>query len=249
MISAADARAIELATLAATPPRERVEDDGWILAANGGAMGRANSVTPLFGGVDPIDAKIDRAIAFYRARGLGPAFRVSRFARPEGLSERLAARGFHQDADTSVETADAKDVAAIEAPLHEVVRTSAPSPDWLDVFLASSDEPATLQKLRLETLARAETSAFYSVRIDGQIAAVGVGAVDPSGFAGMHGMRTIQAARRTGCARAIVRAAALSALAQGATRLFLQVEVANAPARALYRALGFAQAYTYAYWR
>ena len=249
MISAADARAIELATLAATPPRERVEDDGWILAANGGAIGRANSVTPLFAGVDPIDAKIDRAVAFYRTRGLGPAFRVSRFARPEGLSERLAALGFVKDADTSVETAEARDVAAIEAPSHEVVRTSAPGPDWLDVFLASSDEPATVQKLRLETLARAETSGFYSVRIDERIVAVGVGAVDPSGFAGMHGMRTIQAARRTGCARAIVRAAAHSALAQGATRLFLQVEVANAPARALYRALGFAQAYTYAYWR
>jgi ribosomal protein S18 acetylase RimI-like enzyme len=113
----------------------------------------------------------------------------------------------------------------------------------------AGDEPATLQKLRLETLARAETSAFYSVRIDGRIAAVGVGAVDASGFAGMHGMRTVQTARRLGCARAIVRAAAQSAVAQGATRLYLQVEVANAPARELYRALGFAQAYTYAYWR
>ena len=249
MISAADARALELATLAAVPPRERVDDDGWLLGANSGAIGRANSVTPLHAGVDPLDAKIDRAIAFYRQRGLAPTFRVSPFARPEGLAARLAQRGFTADQETAVETADVEEVLAQGAPAHAVRRDVAPSADWLDVFLAASADAESLQRLRLETLRRATASAFYSVEIDGRIAAVGVGAVDESGWAGMHGMRTAPAARRKGCARSIVLAAAASARAQGASRLYLQVEQDNAPARALYRRLGFAQAYTYRYWR
>lgn len=249
MISAADARAIERATLAAVPPRELLDDDGWLLAANAGAIGRANSVTPLLAGVDDLDAKIDRAIAFYRQRGLTPTFRVSPFARPEGLAARLAARGFKADEETAVETADVEDVLAAGAPAHEVRRDTAPSAEWLAVFLSASAEPEALQRLRLETLRRATQSAFYSVEREGVILAVGVGAVDESGWAGMHGMRTTPGARRQGCARAIVLAAARSAQAQGAGRLYLQVETNNAPARALYGQLGFAQAYSYAYWR
>lgn len=249
MISAADARAIERATLAAVPPRELLDDDGWLLAANSGAMGRANSVTPLHAGVDPLDAKIDRAIAFYRARGLTPTFRVSPFARPEDLAARLALRGFLADEETAVETADVEDVLSAGGPAHDVRRDTTPGADWLAVFLSASHEPEPLQRLRLETLRRATHSAFYSVILDGEIVAVGVGAVDESGWAGMHGMRTTPAARRRGCARAIVIAAARAAQTQGAGRLYLQVEAGNAPARALYRQLGFAQAYTYAYWR
>jgi len=254
MISAADARAIEQATLRAVPPRELVEDDGWLLAANAGAIGRANSVTPLWAGVDPIADKIARAAAFYRARGLQPCLRVSRFARPEGLTDALAAHGFTPDQETAVETATIADVleagqAFAQDPSLSVRREDAPSDDWLAVFLAASADPEPLQRLRLETLRRAAGAGYYSVQRDGAIVAVGVGITDETGWAGMHGMRTIPAARRLGCARAVVLHAAATARQAGADRLYLQVESANEPARALYRALGFAQAYTYSYWR
>jgi GNAT superfamily N-acetyltransferase len=199
--------------------------------------------------VDDLDVKIDRAVAFYRQRGLTPAFRVSPFARPATLAARLAERGFSAGEETAVETADVQDVLAAGAPPHDVRRDASPSAGWLDVFLSASAEPESLQRLRLETLRRASHSAFYSVMVDGSIASVGVGAVDDSGWAGMHGMRSAPHARRLGCARAIVHAAARSAQAQKADRLYLQVEVGNIPARALYRAFGFSQAYSYAYWR
>jgi len=84
---------------------------------------------------------------------------------------------------------------------------------------------------------------------EGRVVAVGVGAAHESGWAGMHGMRTAPDARRRGCAQAIVVAAAAVAHAAGARGLYLQVDAGNAAARALYRKLGFAEAYSYAYWR
>jgi [ribosomal protein S18]-alanine N-acetyltransferase len=49
------------------------------------------------------------------------------------------------------------------------------------------------------------------------------------------------AVRRCGVGAALLRAAAAGAAARGATALFLEVSAANAPARALYAAAGFAE--------
>lgn len=49
----------------------------------------------------------------------------------------------------------------------------------------------------------------------------------------------LPAARGTGAARAMIADAAADAAARGATRLFLEVSVNNAPARGLYTASGF----------
>jgi ribosomal-protein-alanine N-acetyltransferase len=53
---------------------------------------------------------------------------------------------------------------------------------------------------------------------------------------------TAKLTRRNGLARALVRAAAAEAHTRGAKEIFLEVAADNAPALALYRALGFAQA-------
>ncbi len=54
-------------------------------------------------------------------------------------------------------------------------------------------------------------------------------------------LATAPAARRSGCARALVRAAARNAEALGATEMFLEVAVNNQAAVALYKGLGFAE--------
>jgi [ribosomal protein S18]-alanine N-acetyltransferase len=56
------------------------------------------------------------------------------------------------------------------------------------------------------------------------------------------GVRT--QARRAGLGTALVRAAAATALAEGAKTLFLEVGITNAAARALYAGLGFREAGT-----
>jgi GNAT superfamily N-acetyltransferase len=52
-------------------------------------------------------------------------------------------------------------------------------------------------------------------------------------------MATLAAARRQGCARAILSAIEAWAAAQGGTHLYLQAEAANAAAIPLYEAVGF----------
>ena len=67
------------------------------------------------------------------------------------------------------------------------------------------------------------------------------------GWAGLFCMRTAPRFRRRGAARAILRAAAEAAATLGGWQIYLQVEVANQPAIALYTAAGFAPAYGYHY--
>jgi ribosomal-protein-alanine N-acetyltransferase len=55
-------------------------------------------------------------------------------------------------------------------------------------------------------------------------------------------LATLPAAQRKGLAHALVRKAAAEAFGRGARVIFLEVSVANVPARALYAALGFEEA-------
>ena len=67
------------------------------------------------------------------------------------------------------------------------------------------------------------------------------------GWAGVFGMATVPAARRTGAARAVLGALAAWAAERGAVGLYLQVEGDNAPALRLYESAGFAEAARYSY--
>jgi ribosomal protein S18 acetylase RimI-like enzyme len=53
--------------------------------------------------------------------------------------------------------------------------------------------------------------------------------------------------RRQGLGAAITSAACLAAAERGFSRVFLQVEEGNAPARALYKRLGFRDSHRYHY--
>jgi GNAT superfamily N-acetyltransferase len=82
--------------------------------------------------------------------------------------------------------------------------------------------------------------------VGGRPAGVGFGVVD-RGWLGVFGMATDPGLRRRGIATAVVGALARAGVEAGATRAYLQVEVDNAPALALYRRLGFAPSHRYHY--
>ncbi len=66
---------------------------------------------------------------------------------------------------------------------------------------------------------------------------------------GIFDLQTESGAQRKGLGRTILGSLLAWGAGLGAERAFLQVEVANIPARALYESVGFELAYTYAYWR
>jgi GNAT superfamily N-acetyltransferase len=247
VIDPADVEAIERATFRALPPLVLEEDDGWLLAANAGAVGRANSVVPLRAGRDPLDRKLDRAFAFFAEAGLPACVRVSDFARPDGMQAALAARGLAPEQPTDVLVAPVGQVAAALAGVEPADLRREADEAWRAVFLGSGFDPVE-GGLRAATLARAEDAVYAEVRADGETVAIGAAAAD-GGWAGLHGMRTVLARRREGLALRVLAALVGEIGRRGVKRLFLQVEQANAPARALYARIGFAPAYAYAYWR
>jgi GNAT superfamily N-acetyltransferase len=102
-----------------------------------------------------------------------------------------------------------------------------------------------------DLLARVPAPAAYAAVLGGTgardgIVAVGRTVVD-GGWAGVFGMATVPAARRSGAATAVLGALADWAADRGAEGLYLQVERDNRPARRLYAAAGFTPVAAYHY--
>ena len=72
-------------------------------------------------------------------------------------------------------------------------------------------------------------------------------AVDEGGRVGLFDIVTLPQARRQGAARRLVEALLAWGQAAGAREAYLQVMAANSAAIALYRSLGFVEAYRYHY--
>ena len=236
--------AIERATFAAVPPQALRELPGWLLGLDDGTVGRAHSAVPLRHQSAPA-LPLQRIEAAYAERRLQAVFRLPSSPAFDVAARALARVGYTPRQPTEAQFAPLSDVAQLQG--HAVALAAQPDAAWVRLFLGEGTSAQDAAS-RLAILRRAEASIYASVRIDGELAAVGVGCV-AHGWCGMHGMRTAAGWRGRGCAGAILGALARQAIAAGATLAFLQVEQANAPAQAVYRRAGFAVAWQYAYWR
>lgn len=230
-------RAIEHRAFRAWPAGTVREESGWLLRHTPGvSRRRSNSAVPLSG------ASIEHLETFYRARDrpvmvqLGPAHAA--------LDARLAARGYRIDAPTSVLTACTADVVAATGA--GSASLSERADDWLETF-AELDEHTDSALVGEKVISRiAAPAAFVRVTREGRAAGMGLFAAD-AGWAGVFAMATHPEHRGQGIATAVLGTGARWAQEQGATRLYLQVEDDNAPARALYTGAGFVRSHGYHY--
>ncbi|HZW71927.1 MAG TPA: GNAT family N-acetyltransferase [Caldimonas sp.] len=214
------------------------ELDGWRLRFAHGITGRANSVWPNGGGVLPLEEKLDRAEAWFRARGLAVLFQLTDAAQPDGLEDALAGRGYElRGVPVSVEIAQLDEVLARTSGDAEVSDDFDDA--WLGLWAGSRgfENRAAARALLLQG-----DAAFARI---GDVA-VGRG-VAARGWLGITSMVTRPEARRQGHARAIVHALARWARERGCTDAMLQVESTNAPARTLYASTGFVPHHEYHY--
>jgi GNAT superfamily N-acetyltransferase len=215
---------------------------GWRLRFSGGAGRRANSVLPNAeaGGLG-LDERIALAERFYAGRGWPARFQLSPAARPAGLDDALAARGYAVEARSEVHVAALAEVLArSDAGADGAAVLETPDPEWLAAWPGGSPLAADL-------LGRIGPPAAYALlRRDGEPVAVGR-AVAERGWLGVFGMATRPEARRTGAATAILGALARWGVAAGAERAYLQVEAGNDPALALYAGAGFRLHHRYLY--
>lgn len=223
----------------ALPARERVDVDGWWLRSDDeGVVNRANSVWAGASGVLPVQDKVRVAEAWYVARGRRPRFQLSPASLPARLSDVLAARGYRFEGSVVVSVVD---LGPPHAAFDDVLLTETATPEWRVAHAATV--PAGEVGARHRLAAAAPGPKRYAT-IDGS--ACGLAVVDDE-LVGLFNVATVPGERRSGRATRITGALLAWAAAQGVTRAYLQVAVANGAARALYASLGFRDAYTYVY--
>ncbi len=242
----AEVEAIDRATVAALAPRIVIEDDGWLVCADDGKINRANSVTPLGLGSDPLADKIRRVEAFYARQELPSAFRISDRPPLDDLRRALETRGYEPRLPTLVQLGEVSGLlGCLDDPPGEV--SDRTDDAWAAAFGGEGFDPEDAAS-RVRALSRSPGAVYGSVREDGETLAVGAISFG-LGWAGIHGMRTARAHRGRGLARRVLVALARAARERGVERLYLQVERDNAPACALYRRAGFRPGWSYAHWR
>lgn len=231
--------------LAATWPAESSEIVGpWWAQSAPGAGRRVCSVWPLIRGADALAAGLGAATAWQAARGLDALLQL-----PDGLDlpSVSAATGWASEGATAILSADAAAVAARS-------RRGAGFPYLIEVTapLGALDEvwaEGGIGGARRAVIARAEgIGRIWAARLDSRLAgAAFVGRVGDR--AAIQALHVAPWARRRGAAHDLMVACAGWAAAAGADRLVWSVERDNAPALALYAALGAVEIGGYRYWR
>ena len=235
---------------------ERVAAQGWrgteveplgewsLRAGGGGFSSRAHSALAVGDAGRPLPEAVAAVEEWYTARGLRPVVQLpGRQARP--VDAALARAGWDPpDSETLVLTTplDAEE----PGPLGPVALDPVPDDAWLATARRAGEQ---LPPQALTVLTQAERVAFASVRADdGEVLGFARGVLVDD-WLGISTVGVAESARRGGLATSLTRALQSWAVDDGARWCYLQVVAANAPARVLYRRLGFIEHHRYHYRR
>ena len=258
----AEARLVEAST-AAQLDLERVAAEGWrpaqtewiggwLMRADHGWTGRANSALPLRAPGRPMAEMVAATVDWYARRGLPARIHVPMPARRllEGFLADTPFRERHEVPETGAWHAGPWiDVLTgrldhMPARLSDgVTIASTPDADWLALCC-----DGTVPGSGVALLARHEQVAFVKVHAAGEVVGIVRGAVDEQ-WLGVTALEVAVARRGQGHGRAAMAAVVAWAKAEhGATHGYLQVDAANTAAAALYGALGWWPHHAYRYW-
>jgi GNAT superfamily N-acetyltransferase len=223
----------------------------WLLRAADGFTGRANSALPLGDPGLPLEAALAEVTRWYRARDLPPMIAVptpiAADSPGQELDRQLSRRMWAtRSGPAFVMLADLPLAArAAEFPAGRDVQVSRePDDAWAARYHYRGQDH--LPPVARQVLTSAEEQSFVSIRDSGTVLAIARLSV-AGGWAGLTAVEVHPGHRRQGLGVAITAAAAQEAARRGVSRLFLQVEVDNAPAQALYTGLGFRFSHRYHY--
>lgn len=237
--------AIERHSARAWPAPIVIAHHGWEMRfAPNSSSKRVNSLNP----VQPEAGQFKTVLQSYldecAARNVKGHVRLLPLAR-EDERAILNAAGIEGTGATSVEM-----IESFAAPHRDqdVVVSGTVTDAWLDAYTgahAYAPEERAAVKAILETVSH--EMGFAHLYENGVPVAAGRTAII-DGMAGFYQIATAPDQRRKGHARRIMTALMGFAAGQGARQGYLQVEMRNTPAKALYASLGFKSLYIYDYW-
>lgn len=237
---------IEDAGLNASAPTQQRVLDGWLLRFSPGKAKRARCINALAAGRLPLAEKLALCEQAYVEAALPMIVRVTPFSEPAALDEVLAAAGLRRFDDTRVMVLP--DLQALDdAPPAPITLQAVSGDGYAEAIGQLRDSPAAQRTAHAERLRHAPVPyRGFLVRRDGETLVCGQ-YVAEADMVGLYDVFTAPAARGQGLAGALCHALLRRARDEGARRAYLQVEGDNHAARAVYRRLGFADAYAYHY--
>jgi GNAT superfamily N-acetyltransferase len=244
-VNAALPRRVEEASLNAWPAMQQILLDGWLLRFSRGFTKRANSIVPLYPGLQPLQDTLAEKVRYcenlYAREQLQTIFRLTSIADPRHLDSYLQTRGYAYEEPTQVLGATLVDFAS--APGFRLLAID----EWLAVYARLTDMPIAAQSLHGAILAGIQgRCAFAVLHVEGKPVACGLGVVEQD-LLGLFDIVTHPDHRRAGHATAVVKSLFTWGLAEGAVNGYLQMVADNQPAQILYENLGFELLYEYWY--
>ena len=236
---------VEAVCTAARPALHREIFDGWAMGRTGGRMRQANCVNPLRGLRGDPGAAIGRGERFYEACGQVPLFRVPTIAdEMDGELDRL---GYDTEGQT---TTLFRPLEMRGGPDADTELRPQPDEAWLAVRQRTSgEEPSDHEAYAAMVRSVALPKMFAATRVGDTAASIAYGVV-ADGLLAVEGVATDTRFRGQGLARRTLQTLIAWASDAGAPAACLQVQMDNAPARALYASLGFErELYRYHYRR
>lgn len=232
---------------ASAPPQQRWVD-GWLLRYSPGKARRARCVQAVAAGRLPLDERLALCRAVFDEAGLPMLLRITPFSLPAGLDQALADRGYGTLDDTRVMVATEPAARAEPLPPNLQIERLAPAAfaEVVGTLRGSPSGQRAAQAQRL--LASPVPCQGWVLRRPDEPAVLACGQMaTEADLVGLYDVFTAPEERGQGLARLLCSQLLALAVQGGARTAYLQVEADNAPARAVYQRLGFADAYAYHY--
>ena len=239
---------IEDAGLNASAPPQQLWLDGWLVRFSPGKAKRARCVNAVATGRSPIDARLKACDAVFAEAGLPMIVRITPFTLPPDLDALLADQGLNRFDDTRVMA-----LADLSALLNQA--SLPPGAEVHAIGLEAFSQrvgglrgsPLSQRQAHGQRLQNSPVPFHaFEMHMESELVACGQFAIEGP-LVGLYDVFTAQNARGCGYAGALCRHMLQQAHTRGANYAYLQVEGDNHAARAVYRRLGFTDAYAYHY--
>lgn len=235
---------IEDLSLNAWPSHQMQIYDSWILRFSYFYTHRTNSVEQLGPSTIPLREKINYCESIYEDWGTPTIFKISPLV-DSAFDQMLAEYGYNISHVTEVMTMDLEQFPAGGSARQVHLDHYIPD-EWIQGLFRLKGTVNPIHRSIVPSMYRAipkETIAA-SIKVDGQIAATGLGILDREHI-GLYAIHVEEVYRKMHWGHAICSAIIREGIRQGASSAYLQVVKGNTPAKNLYKSLGFQDFYTY----